>query len=378
MDLVFAADGSRRFRFVAFDEAPIITAKMSPPTFISPLLPRRQPCSTTSRGLSGVHPRRPRVWRAAASPDFYEVLDVTRDADGAAVKRAYRRAALKNHPDVSKAPDAKERFMRVQQAYSVLSDPTKRASYDRRSSTGFSSSTSSSWPGGSDASGFDPSDYVRRWRENNPMPNDLNDSFGSIFSDLFSGVAGAASGASRPGIMDDFVEFLEKQVEGFGVNSSGYASDDDDDGLDDILQSSDVDVLQAEIEDTRFVLEQLETRLSKLDEEATSLRRRADEWGARADRADKTRDYMTRDAARERRDDLVVEAKRFAVRSRKTQSQIQKQRDRLKKIERRLETVKKQKKEPKSARAKAPVDPKASQKEVIDEELERMKRELGL
>lgn len=302
---------------------------------------------------------------------------MTRDADGAAIKRAYRRAALKNHPDVSKAPDAKERFMHVQEAYAVLSDPTKRASYDRNSRTGFSSSTSSTWPGGSAASGFDPADYVRRWRENNPMPDDLNDSFGSIFSDLFSGVAGAVSGASQPGIMDDFVEFLEKQVDGFSVNSSGYASDDDDDGLDDILQSSDLDVLKAEIEDARFVLQQLETRRNKLDDEATSLRRRADEWGVRADRADKTRDYMTRDAARERRDDLVVEAKRFTVRSRKTQSHIQKQRDRLKKIERRLATVKKQK-EPKAARAKAPVDPNASQKQAIDEELERMKRELGL
>lgn len=272
--------------------------------------------------------------------------------------------------------------MRVQEAYSVLSDKTKRSAYDRRSRSSYSSSTNSTWPGGASGSGFDPSQYVKNWRENNPMPQDLNDNFGSIFSDLFSGVADAASGATRSGIMDDFVDFLENQVDGFGVDSSGYASDDDDDGLGDILKSSDVDVLQAEIEDARFVLQQLETRRKKLDDEAASLRQRADEWGVRADRADKSRDYMTRDTARDRKNDLAAEAKRFNVRSRKTQSHIEKQRGRLKKIERRLETVKKQQKEPKSTTAKASVDPnvsqKVSQKEAIDEELERMKRELGL
>lgn len=210
------------------------------------------------------------------------------------------------------------------------------------------------------------------------MPEDLNDSFGSIFSDLFSGVAGAASGATRPGIMDDFVDFLENQVDGFGVDSSGYASDDEDDGLSDILKSSDVDVLQAEIDDANFVLQQLETRQSKLDEEAASLQKRADEWRVRAKRAEGSMDYTTRDTAKERASDLKEEAKRFSSRSRKTQSHIKKQRDRLKKIEKRLEKVKSQKKSEESSKPRASADSQKTQREAVDDELERMKRELGL
>lgn len=350
---------------------------MLTPTFVSPFVHRHSVCSSRKR-LSSVQPRRPRIWRAALSSDYYELLGVERDAKGPAIKRAYRRAALKNHPDVSKAPDAKERFMRVQEAYSVLSDPKKRASYDRSSSSGFSSSSRSTWPGGASGSSFDPNEFAKKWREQNPMPEDLNDSFGNIFSDLFSGVAGAASGAARPGIMDDFVEFLENQVDGFGVDSSGYASDDDDDGLSDILKSSDVDVLQAEVDDARFVLEQLNTRKRKLDEEVISLQKRADEWRTRAKRAEKSMDYMTRDAAKERKEDLKAEAKRFSTRARKTQSHIQKQRHRLNKIEQRLETVKKQQKKGPSSTARASVDTQKNERQAIDDELERMKRELGL
>lgn len=67
----------------------------------------------------------------ADQPDFYEVLDVPRDADAAEIKRAYKRKAREHHPDVSADPDAVERFKRVGEAYAVLSDPAKRQQYDR-------------------------------------------------------------------------------------------------------------------------------------------------------------------------------------------------------------------------------------------------------
>ncbi len=63
--------------------------------------------------------------------DYYNVLGVPRDADQDAVKRAYRRLARKFHPDVSKEPEAKQRFQEVGEAYEVLKDPQKRAAYDR-------------------------------------------------------------------------------------------------------------------------------------------------------------------------------------------------------------------------------------------------------
>ena len=63
--------------------------------------------------------------------DYYEVLEVPRDADAKTIKRAFLKKARKLHPDVSDAPDAEERFKEVNEAYSVLSDDQKRANYDR-------------------------------------------------------------------------------------------------------------------------------------------------------------------------------------------------------------------------------------------------------
>ncbi|RMH25998.1 MAG: J domain-containing protein [Planctomycetota bacterium] len=67
----------------------------------------------------------------AAAKSYYEVLGVSRGADEAAIKAAYRRLARQWHPDVNKEPDAAEKFREVQQAYEVLSDPEKRKLYDR-------------------------------------------------------------------------------------------------------------------------------------------------------------------------------------------------------------------------------------------------------
>lgn len=65
------------------------------------------------------------------SQDLYELLDVTRDADADTIKKAYRKLARQLHPDVNPDPQAQERFKQVSAAYEVLSDPQKRASYDR-------------------------------------------------------------------------------------------------------------------------------------------------------------------------------------------------------------------------------------------------------
>jgi molecular chaperone DnaJ len=65
-----------------------------------------------------------------AQRDYYEVLGVPRDADEKTIKNAFRELALKYHPDRNKEPGAEEKFKEIAEAYAVLSDPQKRASYD--------------------------------------------------------------------------------------------------------------------------------------------------------------------------------------------------------------------------------------------------------
>ncbi len=65
------------------------------------------------------------------STDYYDVLGVPRDASPEQIKKAYRRMAMKVHPDVATEPDAADKFKQVQEAYEVLHDPQKRDIYDR-------------------------------------------------------------------------------------------------------------------------------------------------------------------------------------------------------------------------------------------------------
>ncbi|OUO32162.1 molecular chaperone DnaJ [Olsenella sp. An293] len=111
--------------------------------------------------------------------DYYEVLEVPRDADAKTIKRAFLKKARTLHPDVNKEPDAEERFKEVNEAYAVLSDDQKRANYDRYGD-----------PNG--PAGFG-SDYV-----------DVSDifggggfGFGDIFDSFFGGGAGRAGAQAR-------------------------------------------------------------------------------------------------------------------------------------------------------------------------------------
>lgn len=66
-----------------------------------------------------------------AQRDYYEVLGISRDATAEDIKNAFRNLARKYHPDVSKEPDAEEKFKECNEAYAVLSDVERRAAYDR-------------------------------------------------------------------------------------------------------------------------------------------------------------------------------------------------------------------------------------------------------
>ncbi|KZR70331.1 Chaperone protein DnaJ [Prochlorococcus marinus str. MIT 1313] len=106
--------------------------------------------------------------------DYYDLLGVSKDADGDTLKRAYRRLARQYHPDINKDPGAEDRFKEIGRAYEVLSDPQTRGRYDQFGEAGL---------GG--AGGM-------------PDVGDMG-GFADLFETFFSGFGGAGgSGGGRP------------------------------------------------------------------------------------------------------------------------------------------------------------------------------------
>jgi curved DNA-binding protein len=114
--------------------------------------------------------------------DYYATLGVSKDAKEEDIKRSYRKLARKYHPDVSKEPNAEEKFKEVQEAYEVLKDTKKRAAYDQLGSQWKSGQDFRPPPGWQQYSDFDPSAFEGA---------DLGG-----FSDFFSSIFG---GRAQPG-----------------------------------------------------------------------------------------------------------------------------------------------------------------------------------
>jgi molecular chaperone DnaJ len=123
-----------------------------------------------------------------AKRDYYEILGVARDADEAAIKKAYRKLAFENHPDRNPgSAEAEQRFKEATEAYEVLREPEQRARYDR-----FGHAAMGAGAAGPDVSGFDLADALRAFMR------DFGGDLGG-FEDLF----GAAGDRRHPRRGDD-------------------------------------------------------------------------------------------------------------------------------------------------------------------------------
>ncbi len=117
--------------------------------------------------------------------DLYKLLGVGKDADQAELKKAYRRLAMKYHPDRNADdPAAQEKFKEIKFAYEVLKDEQKRAAYDQ---FGFDAITGQAGAGPGGAGGF------------GGFSGDVGDIFGDIFSDIFGGGRRRQPGGAQRG-----------------------------------------------------------------------------------------------------------------------------------------------------------------------------------
>ena len=119
--------------------------------------------------------------------DFYSILGVARDADEAAIKSAFRKGAMKFHPDRNQDdPEAEHKFKEINEAYEVLSDPQKRAAYDRYGHAAFKNGGANGFGGfggGGGAQGFAAGAFA--------------DVFDDIFGEFMGGRRGGGRGPGR-------------------------------------------------------------------------------------------------------------------------------------------------------------------------------------
>lgn len=115
--------------------------------------------------------------------DYYEVLGVARNANADEIKKAYRKAAIKYHPDKNPGDkEAEEKFKEAAEAYDVLSNPEKRARYDQFGHAGISGAAGGNY-GGFSGGGFSMEDIFSQ--------------FGDIFGGHFSGFSSSSGRGAR-------------------------------------------------------------------------------------------------------------------------------------------------------------------------------------
>lgn len=145
--------------------------------------------------------------------DYYEILGVAKSASEEEIKKAYRKLAMKYHPDRNQDADkasAEKKFKEISEAYEVLSDAKKRSMYDQLGHAGFKQSTEggAGFGGGFNAGGFNFDDILK---------NAFGDSFGDIFGERRRG-GGRPQGEDGRDLLYRLTLTLEEAVKGVTKN----------------------------------------------------------------------------------------------------------------------------------------------------------------
>ena len=120
-----------------------------------------------------------------STEDYYQILGVDRNASEDEIKKAYRKLAVKFHPDKNGDKNAEEKFKEISAAFEVLKDPDKRRKYDQFGHDAFS---------GGQSAGVDPFDLFK-----DAFGGGGGGGFGSIFDDFFGGSGSSSSSSGSRG-----------------------------------------------------------------------------------------------------------------------------------------------------------------------------------
>jgi curved DNA-binding protein CbpA len=243
--------------------------------------------------------------------DPYLILGLSAPtADKKAIKRAYRRMALKYHPDVRTNANSTEQekkianddFAKINGAYAILTGKDQDSSPNTSSGSGSGASGSNKYSytpphrrrsqPGSTNTNVDWEDFMPKYDDD--QYDAKGDSFGAIFSDLFAEVGSAAvGGGSSSGILNDFVSFLEGNFPSMGTNTK--TQNEEDIILNSLLSEGTFEDIKLELDDAKLLVKQLEGKQRNLMNEVEDLNRK---------NGSQTGTYMEQMRAEERRKEI--------------------------------------------------------------------------
>ncbi len=128
--------------------------------------------------------------------DYYKILGVTEKTTAEEIKKAYRKLAVKHHPDKNpgNVKESEAKFKEISEAYYILSDEKRRGQYDQMRRFGGGGPRTANYAG---AQGFDYEDLLRQFRGGQGRPTGRYSAFGDIFEDLFQNLGGSGRGNFR-------------------------------------------------------------------------------------------------------------------------------------------------------------------------------------